>query len=309
MSIPVHLAHCLSYEPPALKAALAQVLSPIVQDIKPGDRILVKPNLVSGQNAELSCTDSRFIVAACQILLDFGAKVVVGDSPAFGSAGQVGAKSGLTMAIKPLGLPLVDLSRPVKRRLSCGVTLGISQEALDCHRIMSLPKVKAHGQMRLSLSVKNLFGCVVGARKAMAHMCHGDQGTLFASIFVDLLPILPPVTALADGITAMHVTGPIRGRPFPLGLVGASSSPVALDTALGRLLGASPEIVPIWKECLHRGLPGSSLEELSFPLKPLSAFPTQGFVLPTHLDPERFRLTRILKSMTKRLIKCLPGAS
>ena len=37
---------------------------------------------------------------------------------------------------------------------------------------------------------------------------------------------------MADGLTAMHVTGPSKGQPFPLGLLGASPSAVALDEAL-----------------------------------------------------------------------------
>ncbi|MFO7817096.1 MAG: DUF362 domain-containing protein, partial [Desulfovibrionales bacterium] len=50
-----------------------------------GQRVLVKPNLVAGKNRGLGCTDPRFVYEACRCLIDLGAKVSVGDSPAFGS--------------------------------------------------------------------------------------------------------------------------------------------------------------------------------------------------------------------------------
>ena len=43
---------------------------------------------------------------------------------------------------------------------------------------------------------------------------------------------MPETVSLVDGVMSMQRTGPIDGDPFDLSLLGASSNPVALDTAL-----------------------------------------------------------------------------
>ena len=58
--------------------------------------------------------------------------------------------------------------------------------------------------------------------------------------------VATPVAAVADGLTAMHVTGPSKGQPFPLGLLGASPSAVALDETLCAVLGLPREEVPAY---------------------------------------------------------------
>lgn len=162
-------------------------------------------------------------------LLDHGARVEVADSPGFGSAEAVARAVGLAQELKTLGLAVRSLNRPVAVRLDTGACFKISRQALDCDLILSVPKVKAHGQMLVTLAVKNLFGCVSGLRKALIHAREGRQPDYFADCLAALWAALPPVAGLADGVCAMHVTGPSRGKPFALRLIGASASAVALD--------------------------------------------------------------------------------
>ena len=192
--------------------------------------VLVKPNLLTA--TPLACTSPVVVAAVCRWLLDQGARVRVGDSPGFGTATAVARQTGLAEALRPLGLRVEALSapRPLELPLRRGgpVVFGVARAALESDVIFSLPRVKAHSQMRLTLAVKNLFGCVCGLRKALIHTRQGQDPDFFADCIAALWAGLPPVAAVADGLTAMHVTGPSRGRPFPLGLLGASPSAVAL---------------------------------------------------------------------------------
>lgn len=90
----------------------------------------------------------------------------------------------------------------------------MSRLALECDALLSVPRVKAHAQMRVTLAVKNLFGCVCGLRKAVAHTVQGNTPGVFETCVAALWQALPPVAGLADGITAMHVTGPSGGSRF-----------------------------------------------------------------------------------------------
>jgi uncharacterized protein (DUF362 family) len=198
----------------------------------PGQRVLVKPNLVSRANAGLSCTHPAVAAALCAALLDRGSRVLVADSPAFGSAERVARACGLAEALLPLGLRVRTLDRPAPVALTCGGSIGVSRTALEADGIVSLAKVKAHGQFRATASVKNLFGCVCGCRKALAHMRLGERPGAMESMVLDVFASLPPVVGMADGVVAMHRGGPVHGEAFPLGLLGASEAPMALDAAL-----------------------------------------------------------------------------
>ncbi|MCH5276208.1 MAG: DUF362 domain-containing protein [Desulfovibrionaceae bacterium] len=298
----VALAACSGYD-----AAVAPVWAALdASGWKPGRgaAILVKPNLLRA--VPLACTHPAVVAAACAWLLDQGARVRVADSPGFGTAAGVAQAVGLVDALRPLGLTVSALGNPVPVPLSRGGHWGVSRLALESDGVLSLPKVKAHAMMRLSLSVKNLFGCVCGVRKAWAHTRQGGSPDDFTHALLDVYKALPPVTALADGVIAMHVTGPSGGQPFPLGLVAASGSAPALDAALGALLGARPSDVPLWAEMLRQGLPGT--DSLVYPLEPPGNFHATGFILPAALDDISFRPHRLALSLIRRVIRACRGA-
>ena len=275
-----------------------ELLDRLLPDIS-GASLLIKPNFVALRGAPLCCTHASVIAAAARHCSDRGARVTVGDSPAFGTAQSIAGAIGLTELLRPLGVPVITLGRGV-RLTSGGVRVPVSADALEADVILNLPKFKAHSQMRFSGAVKNLFGCVTGVNKAWLHALHGDKGGRFAEMICGLMDVLPPVLSLVDGVEAMHRTGPILGDPFPLGLLGASASPVALDTAAAMVLGARPEAFAVWQACLRAGLPGARPEELRFPLLRPEDFDATGFELPQTLKPESFRPDVLLRSLIRR---------
>lgn len=274
------------------------LLREVLPDIS-GARVLIKPNFVALRGAPLCCTDAAIIAAAAAHCVERGARVTVGDSPAFGTAGAIAAAIGLPELLHPLGVPVITLMRG--RQVTSGpVRVQVSADALDADLILNLPKLKAHSQMRFSGAVKNLFGCVTGVRKAWLHARHGDKGGRFSGMICGLMEVLPPVVSLMDGVRAMHRTGPIQGDPFELGFLGASTGSVALDTATGMVLGAGPEAFPVWRECVRRGLAGADPAGLSFPALEPAAFDAKGFELPQTLKPESFRPDVLVRSLIRR---------
>ncbi len=307
MTNPVAFARILEYESTLLEPAASLLLEECGLRLEPGARVLVKPNLVNRKNAGLSCTNPLLVRAVCVHLLDCGARVKVADSPAFGSAAQVAKASGLTKALKDLGLPVSGLGRPIPLDLSSGRRISISRDALETDIIVNLPKLKAHCQMRLTGAVKNLFGCVCGFRKALAHASMGDKDNLFPAMIIEVMQALPETVSVLDAVHPMHRTGPIGGDPFELGLVAASASAVALDTAVYTMLGLAPNQVPLWKEAQRRNLPGSSPADLSYPLEKPERFKAEGFILPEKLDSIGFSLDRLLKGRLRSLMHRLSG--
>lgn len=291
-----------TYRRQALQGAVERLFDACGLSFAPGERVLVKPNLVSRGNAGLSCTHPEAVRAVCAQLLDIGATVRVADSPAFGSAERVARACGLDEALRSLDLRVATLGRPTPLALSLGGGIGVSRTALEADRIVSVARLKAHGQFRVTASVKNLFGCVCGCRKALAHMRLGERPGAMESMVLDVFAALPPVAGVADGIMAMHRGGPVHGEGFALGLLGASPDPVALDVALFRLLGLSPQDVPLWAEALRRGLPGADPAVAGFPLHGPQDFDAAGFVTRPELEPMRFEPLRFVRGRVKSLL-------
>lgn len=305
MPIPVFLAKAEAYDKTAFEAAHS-LLEAVAMPVSRGARVLVKPNLLRADS--LSCTHPVIIAAACRYLLDRGCAVTIGDSPGFGTARGVAKAIGLNEALEKAGcadIPIITLDSPQSRRLSLGGNVGLSRHALRADHILNVPKLKAHSQMRVTAGVKNLFGCVSGVRKAFLHARYGDREidgiAVFPSAVADIMTLLPPVTTLLDGITAMHGTGPSGGKPFHAALLAASSSPVALDTAVYSLLGLSVEEISLWWETQRRNLPGASPHETVVHGEPVESFDLSGFMVPFTLKPQTFNPARLLLSTARRL--------
>lgn len=268
-----------------------------------GERVLVKPNLVGGGGTDLACTHAGVVRAACELVLAAGSRPVVADSPGLGTAKNVARKRGYEAALANLDVEISDLGSPIKIPLSLGGSVAVSRTALEADRILNLAKLKAHRQVRLTLAVKNTFGVVCGARKALIHARYGERENRFESLLMDVAQALPKMTSVLDGIVAMHGTGPFDGQAYPLGLLGVSSSAVALDTAIYSLLKQAPEDVPLFAEAVRRGLPGTRAEELAFPLERLDAFDATSFHVPGNeaLIPVSFRPVQLVQSLCRRL--------
>jgi uncharacterized protein (DUF362 family) len=273
------------YELQLVKEAIDQLCMATGLQVNPGSKVLLKPNLVSGRGKEhLACTHPVFI------------------TPAFGSAQGVMQATGITDALKGLSIKLVNFDQSKQEKLAGGVSVDIARQALECDMLVNLPKVKAHSQLYVTLGVKNYFGTVVGFQKPIWHMRYGDREDSFASHIVDLLAVLPGGITLIDGITAMHETGPVAGKPYPLGLLAGSLNPVAIDTTFLQVLNLDYGKSFIWQECVARNLIGANHKKLRFPFLSPVDVQVADFQAPEMLLAVSFNPFRMLVSAVRRLL-------
>ncbi|MFH2124756.1 MAG: DUF362 domain-containing protein [Pseudomonadota bacterium] len=271
-------------------------------NLSAGTRVLLKPNLISASAPSLACTHAVFIAAVAAWFLDHGCRVVIGDSPAFGSAINTVERQGIAMAVRGMNIQVVEFTSVVCRRLASGISVGVAAEALECDLLVNLPKIKAHDQMCISMAVKNIFGIVKGPRKSWLHMRYGGSHLEFARIIMDLHALLPENITLADGIEVMHRHGPMHGELLSLGCLAGSRSSVALDTAMLAMLEMDPGRSPLWHVAMERSLPGAQLSGIEFPLLVPSDFFGSGFMAPEILNPVRFRPLRYIFNSLKRVV-------
>lgn len=301
--IDVCLEHCLNYETLLLLPLLQQQLDILgVPSDLGGKKILLKPNLLSATAPALSCSEPRFVSSVATAFLARGARLLIGDSPAFGSAKQVLRRQGFLKALSGLAIEYLPFRKGVPKLLDCGIRLQVAAEALECDYFVNLPRIKAHDQMGLTMAVKNVFGVVLGARKAWLHMRHGASHMEFAQMILDLQRILPETLVLADGIKVMSGSGPMKGDSLLLGCLAASRNAVALDLAMLQLLEVAPSHVPLALAAERARWPGSVVEDLLFLQRRPEAFWGSGFIVPGALTPVRFQPLRYLFSTIKRIV-------
>ena len=236
--------------------------------VTPGDRVLVKPNLLRANPLnDCTCTSPAFTEAVCRILLDHRCSVTVGDSPMIGSAESVSASIGLDGRMKALGVPIIDFKRnsPLRgqdpltnRRFT---TLQLARELEDFDTVINLPKLKTHVQTGVTLAVKNLYGCIAGEKKKLLHLTTGDSAS-FSRLLLEVAYTVRPGLSILDGIRGMDLSGPASGRPRNTRLMLASADPLALDRVVLELTGIRPERIGIVREAAGLFLPGRALDNI-----------------------------------------------
>ena len=220
--------------------------------VKPGQRVLLKPNFVINSPSDPSAwTHPSIILQTARLVREAGAKeIYIGDSPGIGNVFRIANKMGITAdKLEELGAQLVDFRAKsiISDNLENGrfETLSLSTQALEFDTLINLCKAKTHTQMVLTGAVKNLFGCVPGRRKALMHCLAKNSRYLFARMLIDVHRHLNATLHLMDGIIVMDGQGPTQGTPRPWGWLLASRDPVALDTVMAKSLGYEIDEVPV----------------------------------------------------------------
>ena len=302
----VAIRTCEDYEPPrvyhALKSAI-DLLGGTGRFIKKGERILIKPNLLSPKGPEKAVTTHPSVVeAVIRLVMEEGATPIIGDSPGIGSAHRVADKAGILQVCRSYGVDIIEFRDSVEMVNPNGIfrSIAIAREALEVDGIINLPKVKTHAQMFLTLAVKNMFGCVVGRRKAQWHLAAGRDQTAFAGLLVDIYRLLNPRLNVADAIVAMEGNGPGSGDPKRVGLIIASSDGIAMDRIITRVLGAEEDLLPTTRAAKERGLVGEITLLGDGPKK------VEGFRFPPRLVDIEWELPGPLKRRLRRALTPYP---
>lgn len=245
----VAVVRCETYEAEAVHAAVGrglELLGGAGRFVQPGERIVLKPNLLLGADPDAAITTHPSVFeAVVRHLQTAGATLSYGDSPGFGSPAAVARGAGLAQVAERHGVTLADfsdgrlLSFPEGRLVK---QFFIANGVLDADGLISLGKFKTHRLTRLTAAVKNQFGCIVGMRKGEFHARMADVDR-FCQMLVDLNRAVAPRLFVVDGIVAMEGNGPSGGDPRPMNVLLLSADPVALDATVARMMALDPTLV------------------------------------------------------------------
>ncbi|MFA6508675.1 MAG: DUF362 domain-containing protein [Treponemataceae bacterium] len=246
----VAIVRCDTYEENRVYEAVKRavdLLGGIDSFAKKGERILLKPNILTGSKPEDAVTTHPAVFyAIVRLLTEAGVNVSYGDSPGFGKPSEALTKCGLTEVASRFGLKLADFEKGRAVEYPEGMIakqFDIANACLEADGIISLPKMKTHQLTRITGAIKNQFGCVYGLNKAAFHMKVPNQVN-FSKMLVDLNHVLKLRLFIMDGIVAMEGNGPRGGNPVAMNCVIVSSDPIAMDSTFCKLIDLDPEFIP-----------------------------------------------------------------
>ena len=258
----VSVIGCDSYAPETVRSALKELLKPFggLSFVRPGARIVVKANLVSMMKPESAATTHpELLKALCEMLVEKGASVVVGDSP-----GGLYNSSYVNLIYNATGVKAVletgaQLNQNFEHKHAqnpCGkvlTELEYTSYLDEADAIINFCKLKTHGMMGMSACVKNMFGCVPGTFKPEYHYQYPNHAD-FADMLVDLSERFRPALCIVDAVIGMEGNGPTMGTPRKIGCLLASNSPYCCDRVCARIIGLHPDELETVTAAQKRGL-------------------------------------------------------
>ncbi len=275
MDSKVSIVKCEDYSEELVEGAVRdslKLIGGLTGVIKPGDRVLLKVNLLAPTEAEKAVTTHPSVVKAIsKSVIEAGGIPIIADSPGFLFAGGRNAainKSGIrdmADAIDVEALQFETIDNPfIETSVPNGVWLKsifAARLALEADVIISLPKLKTHGSTWYTGAVKNMFGTVAPKTRKLAHSLAKHER--FSGALVDIYSVMKPILAVMDAVVGMEGEGPRHGSPKKVGLIIASYDSVALDTVASKIIGFEPMEIFSTRLAAERGLGSSDLAKIT----------------------------------------------
>lgn len=244
----VSLIQCDDYDPGKVLEACEgaiEALGGIGSIITPGDRVLLKVNLLLGTPPERMVTTHPSVVRAmAEIVLRAGGKPMIGDSSgAVGLTARAMRVAGFIKVAVETGAEIANFESAgtYKIDMPAGSILEavhIAKPVLDCDVLINLPKLKTHRVTRMTGAIKNLYGAIPGGGKPAIHMrAPGEER--FSEALVDVFEAASRKLKLTviDAVVGMEGEGPTNGRPIRSRAILAGRDAVALDAVAARFMG------------------------------------------------------------------------
>lgn len=280
----VSLRGCESYDPALLDRAMEAHFAALEVDglLRPGMKVVLKPNLVMKRRPEEATTTHPAVVAAVvRVLRRRGIEdITLADSP--GGLYNAGVLSALYAST---GMKEAARAESFALNLDTGFQNRTAVQAVRCHSfdiinplaeadlIINLCKLKTHAMTGLSGACKNMFGAVPGLKKPELH-CQFPDKAAFGEMLVDLCCLVRPALTIVDAVECMEGNGPTGGSRRHMGLTAAGRNPFSLDLILCRLIGVEPHTVSTCLSAVERGLCPQSSEAVELTGDPIEAYAT-----------------------------------
>ncbi|HWP96344.1 MAG TPA: DUF362 domain-containing protein [Syntrophomonadaceae bacterium] len=233
--------------------ALLNKLGGLHHFVKPGQSVVIKPNVVSDHGLKDGVykggvvTDIRLIRALVELLLPIAGRVIIAEGSSINRSEtsnmfrHYGYEHLLDLAPDRVHLVDLNLDQLVEKTIPRGKRMISRQIPLTLEQadvIIDVPVMKIHFAAIVSLCVKSLQGAVPPLEKYMTHFFGLWQN------LVNIHHLVKPKLFIIDALTGQEDFGPLTGTPKTMNLLLGGTNPVAVDSVAMRIMGIEPESSP-----------------------------------------------------------------
>lgn len=257
-------------DPARITRAAVDALGGIRRFVKPGGRVVIKPNMsFASAPARAANTSPEIVREVALMCSEAGASRIAVLDYVLNDPIACLEQSGILAACADI--PNASVKNVQSKRLFTSVevkggrqlkTLSVVTEVLDSDVLIAIPRGKSHSSAGVSLSMKGMMGLIYD--RAAFH----SRYDLHESV-VDMVTVLKPHLVVVDGTRILSTGGPSGpGKVIPLNLVIASADMVAADAqmvTLGTWYGRKflPDQVRHIRSAAERGLGSMNLKQLN----------------------------------------------
>jgi uncharacterized protein (DUF362 family) len=221
-----------------------QALGGMKKFVKPGEVVVVKPNMAWDRTPEMAANANPAVVRqVVELCLEAGAKQVKVLDNTCHDARKAYTNSGIKAAVEAINdpravVPYVDERRFVEVTIERAKALKkwyFYKDILEADRFINIPIAKNHSEARLTMCLKNMMGAIGGWRGRIHVGLHQN--------IADMNLLLRPDLHILDATRILLKNGPSGGRLEDVevkNLVFAGTDPVALDSLGTGLFGMKP---------------------------------------------------------------------
>lgn len=221
-------------------------------------KVLIKPNVLRASEAKEGIVTHPAVLRAVVERVEAmePASIVVGDNPGlfnYGANEECFRITGLMKAAGSYYRNIGNHSLKVAFNDEFMDEVIVSRAVMEADIIISLPKFKTHGLTVMTGAIKNSYGFLVGAQKALLHKAAADPAR-FHEMIVDVFRLRVPDLFIMDAVVGMEGNGPACTDLREIGLVLASDNAVALDSVVATMMGCEPGRLRFLQKAKEAGL-------------------------------------------------------
>ncbi len=210
-------------------------------DLNDGDRVVIKPNFCNFRAPSSGAiTHPVFLDGFLEYLrTEYNdLELIVVESDATSSIPDITLKwYGFDRILDKWGASWYNLTHnPTYMKPIDGLhfkEMEVCEVFKDNDLFVTLPKLKTHSLARITVCLKNQFGCIPYKRKVKFHKDIHD-------VVADCNLAMKPDLCLVDGIISMVGGVAIYGAPRMANLMLAGKDPVAVDSVCANIMGYHP---------------------------------------------------------------------
>ena len=243
-----------------------------------GKKVFIKPNVLRASEAREGIVTHPSVLQAVveKVKSMQPAQLVVGDNPGlfnYGANEESFWKTGLMDAAQGCYRNIGNDAVRVDFSPEFMPSVSLSRVILEADIVISLPKFKTHGLTVLTGGIKNSYGYLPGAQKALLHRLAGSPER-FHDLVVEVFKLRVPDLFILDAVVGMEGNGPASQDLRDIGLLLAADNAVALDAVMAVMMGLDPGRLRFLRKAREEGLGDYDIRDIEIlgELRPLPEF-------------------------------------